>query len=312
MTQPHTATAQVMRPSDALLREYMRAPVLAVPTVVLFVAMMSGIAATWYHALTGHIALWQGAIVNGLLSYGLFSVIHDGAHRAISRNRWVNWFVGDTALLFLFPYAPMVALRWIHNQHHIDANGPSDPDRFEHDGPKWQAPLRWLLFDANYILYFFTRGIDVARRHARALIAYYTFLLAALAGVIHAGYGWELFWLWFIPTRIALFLIAVVFVILPHYPAVVSHERNPYMATTMRMGWEWLLTPLLAYQNYHLIHHLYPTVPFYRMHKVWYLKYDELNRHDIAFQKAFELTPANIGAQRALLADAGEGAAQAA
>lgn len=41
-----------------------------------------------------------------------------------------------------------------------------------------------------------------------------------------------------------------------------------FMATTMRMGWEWLPTPLLVYRNDHLIHHLSPTVPFYKMHDV--------------------------------------------
>jgi fatty acid desaturase len=66
------------------------------------------------------------------------------------------------------------------------------------------------------------------------------------------------------------------------------------MASTMRMGWEWLLTPLLVYHNYHLIHHLYPTVPFYKMHKVWYLKYDELNANNISIQSAFGMAAANI------------------
>jgi fatty acid desaturase len=119
--------------------------------------------------------------------------------------------------------------------------------------------------------------------------------------------------LWFIPTRIALFLIAVVFVILPHHPALVSHHEDPYLATTMRMGWEWLLTPLLVYQNYHLIHHLYPTVPFYKMHRVWYLRYDEHAKHNVSYQKAFALAPDNIELHRQFhakqqLGTAGEGA----
>lgn len=55
--------------------------------------------------------------------------------------------------------------------------------------------------------------------------------------------------------------------------------KNPFQATTIRRGWEWLLTPLMVYQNYHLIHHLYPTIPFYN-----YLKVP-------AVQSAFGLTP---------------------
>ena len=285
-------------PSETLLRDYMRAPTLAVPTALLAIFMLGGMALVWYLCLTGRISFWAGALVNGLLSYGLFSPIHDGAHRAISRIGWLNEAIADVSLLFLFPYAPMVALRWLHNQHHIHANGAQDPDRFEHDGPGWQAPLRWALFDAWYIYYFFTRGQHLVKKHKKSLIAFYTSLVLVVGFLLYQGLGYELFMLWFIPVRIALFLIALVFVILPHHPAVVSHQENPYLATTMRMGWEWLLTPLLVYQNYHLIHHLYPTVPFYKMHKVWYLRYDEHARHDVSYQTAFALEPQNIELHR--------------
>ena len=32
---------------------------------------------------------------------------------------------------------------------------------------------------------------------------------------------------------------------------------------------EWLFTPLMLSQNYHLVHHLHPSVPFYRYVKTW-------------------------------------------
>ena len=73
---------------------------------------------------------------------------------------------------------------------------------------------------------------------------------------------------------------------------------DAYLATTMRIGWEWLLTPLLVYHNYHLIHHLYPTVPFYKMHDVWHLKYDELTQGNVSYQSAFGMEPDNIQLHR--------------
>ncbi len=100
-------------PSETLLRDYMRAPKLAVPTALLAIFMLGGMALVWYLCLTGRMSFWAGALVNGLLSYGLFSPIHDGAHRAISRIGWLNEAIADVSLLFLFPYAPMVALRWL-------------------------------------------------------------------------------------------------------------------------------------------------------------------------------------------------------
>jgi beta-carotene hydroxylase len=287
-------TQQSSLTSEELFQSYMRAPRLAVPTTLIFVVVIIAMLVTWYSALNGFIELWVGSIINGLLSYGLFSVIHDGAHRSLSSNSLLNEGIGSVALVFLFPYAPMSLLRWVHNQHHIHANGPQDPDIFEHESPWWQVPLRWTFFDGYYIYYFLKHGKKVMKKHARSLIIFYSLLLVVFTLSLIAGFGYELLMLWFIPTRIALFLIAVVFVILPHHPAIVSQEEDPYMATTMRMGWEWLLTPLLVYQNYHLIHHLYPTIPFYKMHDIWFLKYDELNQHNISFQKPFALAPANI------------------
>lgn len=269
-------------------------PLLALPTAVLFVASMTGLGLVWYMALIGQIPLWAGASINGLLTYVLFSVIHDAAHLSLSRMKWLNETIGTIGLFFLFPYAPMVLLRWVHNKHHSYANGPMDPDRFEHESPWWQIPVRWAFFDAAYIYYFIKHGQSVRKRHGAQLIMFYAFLAALFAGALYFGYGLELFMLWFIPSRIALFLICIVFVILPHYPALVAQDEDPYMATTMRFGWEWLLTPVLVYQNYHLIHHLYPEIPFYRMHKAYFVRYDEINAQDIPRQHAFGLAPANI------------------
>ena len=292
------STQQTIAPSEQLFQSYLRAPKLAIPTTLIFIVALTGIIATWRYALAGDIEMWVGSIINGFLSYWMFSVIHDSAHRSLSKSAFLNEGIGGIALVFLFPYAPMTLLRWVHNQHHIHANGQDDPDIFEHESPWWQVPIRWTFFDAYYIHYFFKNGHRVMKKHAKSLIIFYGLLIPIATTLIVMGYGYEILMLWFIPTRIALFLIAVVFVILPHHPAIVSQEEDAYLATTMRMGWEWLLTPLMVYQNYHLIHHLYPTVPFYKMHKVWYLKYDELNGHDVSIQKPFALEPANMESHR--------------
>lgn len=39
--------------------------------------------------------------------------------------------------------------------------------------------------------------------------------------------------------------------------------------TRNRIGGERWVSPLMLYQNYHLVHHLHPTVPFYRYLQVW-------------------------------------------
>ncbi|MFA7587057.1 MAG: fatty acid desaturase, partial [Novosphingobium sp.] len=70
--------------ADAHFERLRQAPVLALPTALLFVVSMAGIATTWYLALNAVIPLWVGSIVNGLITYLLFSVIHDASHKSLS------------------------------------------------------------------------------------------------------------------------------------------------------------------------------------------------------------------------------------
>ena len=69
-------------PSDVLLKQIQRTPKFAMPTILLGTALMAGTVATWYFALQGILPLWVGCLINGVLAYGMFSVAHDGSHRA--------------------------------------------------------------------------------------------------------------------------------------------------------------------------------------------------------------------------------------
>jgi fatty acid desaturase len=48
-----------------------------------------------------------------------------------------------------------------------------------------------------------------------------------------------------------------------------------------------------------MIHHLFPTVPLYKMQEVRYLTYDGLSAWNVSDLSAFGLTPANIGLRQA-------------
>ena len=298
LTRLKALNAEARKLNKALLNEYKESPTLALPTTILCVVVLAILIWSWSAALAGDIPMWLGCVINGLMSYGMFSVIHDASHRAISSNKWVNDGIGTIGLAFLFPYAPMPILRWLHMQHHMFTNAKNDPDEFTHSSPRWQAPVRWAIFDGYYMYYYFRYGGQFVKKFMPVFAGYVAVVALVLGPALYYGYGLEIVVLWFIPTRIGLLLIDVVFVILPHNPGLVSQEENPYLATTMRMGWEWLLTPLMVYQNYHLIHHLYPTVPFYKMHKVWELQKEQLTKHDVSYQTAFGLKPENIEVHR--------------
>lgn len=276
---------------EEYFRSLLRAPPVAWPTLSLFALAVAIMAVTFRMTLTGQWPLWVGTLTNGFAMYMLFSVAHDGSHRALSRYPWLNESVGRIAIMLLLPIAPFEAVRWMHMQHHRFTNSERDPDAFAHHIRWYSAPLRFANVDAFYLYFFIRHGGDYFRRNIRAVAIYSVVFLSLIGGLTYLGYGWQVLFLWFLASRVGLFLITVVFTCLPHYPGNVTAQENVYRATTIRQGFEWLLTPLLVYQNYHLIHHLFPTAPFYNYLKIWHLKYDEFAAHNPAVQDAFAITP---------------------
>ncbi len=66
-----------------------------------------------------------------------------------------------------------------------------------------------------------------------------------------------------------MFVLAWWFDWLPHHDLEDTQQENRYRATRNRVGSEWILTPLLLSQNYHLVHHLHPSIPFHRYVATW-------------------------------------------
>ena len=286
-----TDAPMVLPERQAYFRELSEVPAISRPALLLFLlALATGITAA-RAAVAGDIPMWCASIVNGICLYFFFTIMHEALHRTVSSTLWLNEILGRLSLAFLIPGAPLEVARWVHLKHHGNTTCDDDPDNFMHHGPWWKLIWRWANFDVYYIVHFYHFAGVVAKRHTPKVIISFTVFALIVGATIAAGYGMELLWLWFIPSRIGLALVGFVFVFLPHYPADISAREDKFQATTIRLGWEWLLTPLMGYQNYHLIHHLYPNVPFYNYLKIWHLKYDELFAQGPAVQSAFGLMP---------------------
>lgn len=273
------------------IREICQPPLVAWQTlammVVCFAVFFSSVAAS----VAGLIPLWVGALINGLIGYLIFSVVHDAIHRAVSRHQGLNDVIGQIALI---PFAPMVTLglfRWGHIQHHQHASGPKDPDRWCFEGPRWLLPVRWMFIDAWYFYFVLRHGDKTAYRHLRPTLVAIAICTSLFATIIAAGYGLELLFLWFLPGRMTQVLLGFAFFWLPHEPHDTPQAENFTRATTVRQGFETLMTPLLQSQNYHLIHHLFPRVPFYRYDEMWVLLEPQLREHDLAIQHDFAIKP---------------------
>jgi fatty acid desaturase len=206
-------------------------------------------------------------------AFAAFTPLHDGVHGSISRHRWINETAGRLGGMVLG--GSFAAFRHAHLEHHRHTNEPGlDPDLWSGQGPKLQLPLRWLTQEArHYVVYLQGWGRRPLPERVDFLLTNGA-LAAAMAWSWRAGLGWEVLAFWFLPGRLASALLAFSFDYLPHQPHGIPASVDRYRATHVLT--DPFLTPLFLYQNYHLIHHLHPGVPFYRYARIWRSRREEL------------------------------------
>lgn len=264
-------------------------PTLAKPTVALFLGgLVVWVLSSWAALGLGW-SLWLTIPVNAAVSFTMFTVLHDAVHYSISRRRWVNALLGRLTVPFVVPYASAPLFGFIHIEHHRNTNEDldADPDAWATDGPWWQLPFRWLTIDAWYATFYVKH---LRRRSARELTETAAIIVVFIAGITVAaltGTLWAVAVIYLIPARIALGVLAWWFDWLPHHGLEVTQRENRYRATRIRIGMEWLLTPVLLYQNYHLVHHLHPSIPFYRYIKAWKRNEEAYLQRDASIMTAF-------------------------
>ncbi|MDG1773059.1 MAG: fatty acid desaturase [Oceanicoccus sp.] len=250
-------------------------PKIAWPTILLLVAAYGLFGVATFAYIEGILPLFWAMLFNATASYLSFAVVHEAAHRAVSSNLQLNDWLGRTGILLLEPAPLLPVFRCVHMQHHRFTNDPTkDPDAYFGIGPAWLLPFKWMIFDVVYFKYYLKPEVFQQRPKSERVEFYLATLFGALVISAFTFAGWLEYYLllFFIPTRITKFFIIWVFDFLPHYPHQTHAADDPFRSTSNRVGLEWLLTPLFVYQNYHLVHHLYPRVPFYRYIKVWNAK----------------------------------------
>ncbi len=257
-------------------------PDLAWPTVALFAAALGLFCGSTALALAGSIPYAVAIPLNAVASYMFFTVLHDASHRTISQRDGVNRWLGRLSAPFVTPFASYSVFRFIHMQHHRFTNHDveQDPDAYTSGGPAWSWPLRWATLDLFYLVFYLPR-LGSRPRGERFEFALTVALVATalVAFAVAAGLG-ALLLLIVLPTRINVAFLGLAFDWLPHHGLRHTPEQDRYKTTRNRIGLEWLMTPVLLYQNYHLVHHLHPLIPFYRYIVAWRRNEQAYLEHD--------------------------------
>jgi fatty acid desaturase len=245
-------------------------PKLALPTIGLYLSALTVFILSTTAGIAGWVWIWGTIPVNTAVIFAMFSATHEAVHRLISSKRWVNALVGRLAFVFVTPMASFPAFRFIHLAHHNYLNDDdNDPDAYASRASTWQLPFHWPSAELFYAMYYFRRLRSRPTAEYGETAVLFTLSLAGLTVATATGNLLTLAVIYLIPQRIAITLLGWSFDWLPHHGLKAINRSSRYSATRVRVGVEWLVTPLMLLQNYHLVHHLHPAVPFYRYGRLW-------------------------------------------
>jgi beta-carotene hydroxylase len=229
----------------------------------------------------GSIPLWLGFVLNTALATTFYMPMHESVHGNISGKvtsmRWLNELVGKLSQVPLL--MAHSAHRTSHMKHHAFTNEPGrDPDHFTH-GTLSQIPKKWFAVAMVNTFLPLLALIPALRRLLPKGMAesassdpgaqrsmFRMWLLSTIALVVCAalGVGVEALVLWYVPARLTMFWLMVVFAWYPHHPA---DTPGRYLDTRVAVFPGSGL--LIRGHDHHALHHLYPRVAHYRLRGLW-------------------------------------------
>jgi fatty acid desaturase len=222
------------------------------------------IGATWL-TMAGFIPMWLGALANTIFIYSLYTVVHEALHSNISSRtkslRWLDTVAGVIACVPLWLHYHQHKRQ--HLQHHAHTNEETDPDIYAKGSfLAWvflRAPAALLSYFNPVQQYWDCKRFQCTRRDYVYTSLSFSAYAAIVIGLIAAGYGREVLFLWFVPWWIGQTVMLTFFTWTPHHD---HSETGRYRNTRVSLfpGANFLLQG----QNYHLIHHMIPSIPYYR------------------------------------------------
>jgi beta-carotene hydroxylase len=245
-------------------------PPVAWPTLALAAILPATLLTVIGLGLTRVLPLWACTPILAAVSYAHYTLVHESIHGNVVASpkslAWINTVVGWIGALGMGAGWP--ALQRTHLLHHSHTNTERDPD-IAVKGTLVQLLVKWLVMLPMSLLPIFVIRFINAERYKRlgailspAEIAQVSaatlFTWALLIVGVATGHVLDWLMLWFLPTRLGILILNIFFQWLPHHPFD-STERYHNTRISLWPGG----ALLLLQQNLHLMHHLWPSVPFY-------------------------------------------------
>lgn len=278
------------------IREWTRGTRWSVPRVALDAALWIAAAAAALHAKHPLVTVAAVVVIGAGPMHDILFHGHEGAHRQISRVRWINdlflWLIHA-----LFGISG-TAYRAFHLEHHRRTHSDDDPEvRLVRTVSRAPAGWAWLLLPAISLAYVnawpFRTGARLAvRRRVVRDLAGAALLHVALAAVLGPA-AWATFVL--APMATALPLVVALRSLSEHHGLA---PGDPWTRTRTVIAHP-LLRLLWSNAQLHLEHHLHPEVPFHRLPALRRLLAQERARRDAPTAHGFLRTGLSLLASSA-------------
>ncbi len=254
-------TSEAQKPLTIPPKELLSPPGDFNPTLLMFLIVVMMLVLSNFGYWLWEWPHWLCFSINTLALHCSGTIIHDACHQSAHRNPIVNAVLGHCSALIL-AFAFPVFTR-VHLQHHGNVNHPKDdPDHYvSTGGPLWLIAVRFLYHEVFFFQRRLWRNYELLEWFISRLIIVSIFYIS----IQYHFLGYILNF-WFIPAFIVGIALGLFFDYLPHRPFV---ERNRWKNARVYPGK--VLNILIMGQNYHLIHHLWPSIPWYNYQPAYYL-----------------------------------------
>ncbi|QSV55546.1 MAG: beta-carotene hydroxylase [Dolichospermum sp. UKL201] len=254
-------TSEAQKPLTIPPKELLSPPGDFNPTLLMFLVVVMMLVLSNFGYWLWEWPHWLCFSVNTLALHCSGTVIHDACHQSAHRHRIVNAILGHCSALILVFAFPVFTR--VHLQHHGNVNHPKDdPDHYvSTGGPLWLIAVRFLYHEVFFFQRRLWRNYELLEWFISRLIV----ITIVYISVQYHFLGYILNF-WFIPAFIVGITLGLFFDYLPHRPFV---ERSRWKNARVYPGK--VLNILILGQNYHLIHHLWPSIPWYNYQPAYYL-----------------------------------------
>lgn len=212
----------------------------------------------WWAALPGY-------LLAAVSLHGISLFTHEAVHGVLCRNRRLNHLFG--ALCAWPVLQNFAAYRVLHLEHHTNLGVEGDPDHYEnYTGRRWLIyAMHWGRLIAGYPAYLVAIPFLAFRQGTRRDRIWLSVeVIGAASLLVTACLVLPTVWLvhgWLIPMAIINTLVNI--------RGMTQHtllaEADDVVRGTRTILGDPLLRFFMMNENYHLEHHLYPRVPWYRL-----------------------------------------------